>query len=78
MKTAVSLPDAVFEEAEELAERFGTSRSELYRLALEDFLRRHNPDRVRDAMNAALERIGEKDTDFANAAASHILRKSEW
>ena len=35
MKVAVSVPDAVFEAVERLAERRGCSRSSLYRQALE-------------------------------------------
>lgn len=34
MKTAISLPDSVFEEAEALAQQLGLSRSELYTKAL--------------------------------------------
>ena len=78
MKTAISLPDAVFDEAEKLAHRSGMSRSELYRLALEDYLALHDTDRVRDAINAALERIERADNDFVNAAASRVLAKTEW
>jgi predicted DNA-binding protein len=36
MKTAISLPDEVFESAEQLAKRLGKSRSELYALAIND------------------------------------------
>jgi metal-responsive CopG/Arc/MetJ family transcriptional regulator len=42
MKTAISLPDKVFEEAESLAQRLGLSRSELYTKALEAYLSRYN------------------------------------
>ena len=42
MKTAISLPDLVFEEAEALASQLGLSRSELYTKALQAYLRRHN------------------------------------
>jgi antitoxin MazE6 len=38
MKTAVSIPDPVFDAAEELASRLGVSRSELYARALSEFL----------------------------------------
>ena len=38
MKTAISLPDELFEEAESLASRLGMSRSGLYAAALEDFM----------------------------------------
>ena len=45
MKTAISLPDLVFEEAEALASQLGLSRSELYTKALQAYVRRHNRDR---------------------------------
>ena len=38
MKTAVSLPDELFERAEELAARLGKSRSQVYREALAEYL----------------------------------------
>jgi hypothetical protein len=34
MKTAISIPDAIFEQAEELAQKQGLSRSELYTKAI--------------------------------------------
>lgn len=39
MKATISLPDPVFEAAEELAERLGMSRSQLYTQAVEAFVR---------------------------------------
>ena len=41
MKTAISLPDKTFQEAEKLAKRLRISRSELYARTLEHFLRAH-------------------------------------
>ncbi len=38
MKTAISVPDHVFEAAEEYARRMGLSRSELYSSAVAEFL----------------------------------------
>ncbi|HLO49324.1 MAG TPA: hypothetical protein VK211_12980 [Kamptonema sp.] len=46
MKTAISLPDPIFAEAEALAQRLGISRSELYTEALKAYLRRHNRERI--------------------------------
>ena len=40
MKTAVSLPDSVYEQAERYARRKGITRSELYRRALQSYLER--------------------------------------
>lgn len=46
MKTAISLPDQIFEEAEVLAQKLGISRSELYTEALKVYLRRYNRERI--------------------------------
>lgn len=51
MKTAVSLPDLLFQSAERLAARMGVSRSELYRRALEDLLARHDESQVTAQLN---------------------------
>ncbi|MEB3336096.1 MAG: ribbon-helix-helix domain-containing protein [Leptolyngbyaceae bacterium] len=46
MKTAISLPDSVFEQAEALAKQLGVSRSELYTKALQAYLKRYNRDQI--------------------------------
>src|SRR6187551_3736952 len=53
MKTAISLPDDVFERAENTAKRLKLSRSELYARALSEFLSRHTADEVTRAINEA-------------------------
>jgi len=42
MKTAISLPDSTFEEAEALAQQLGWSRSGLYTKALQAYLKKYN------------------------------------
>ena len=51
MKTAISLPDAIFEEAEALAQKLGMSRSELYTEALKAYLRRYNREQILSKLN---------------------------
>jgi metal-responsive CopG/Arc/MetJ family transcriptional regulator len=51
MKTAISLPDLVFEEAESLARQLGVSRSELYTNALKAYLRKYNKDQILSKLN---------------------------
>ena len=51
MKTAISLPDPVFEEAESLAKQLGVSRSELYTKALRAYLSKYNHDRILSKLN---------------------------
>ena len=51
MKTAISIPDDIFQSAEQLAHRLGVSRSELYVQALKSYLQDHHEDGVTDALN---------------------------
>jgi predicted transcriptional regulator len=78
MKTAISLPDSVFAEAEALARRLAKSRSQLYTEALIEYLARHDPDTVTARLDEVLEDVGGVDDAFVNAAATAALRRSEW
>ncbi|MBD2491063.1 hypothetical protein [Aulosira sp. FACHB-615] len=51
MKTAISLPDSVFEEAEALAKHLGISHSELYTKALQAYLQKHNRNQILNQLN---------------------------
>jgi len=59
MKTAISIPDALFEAGEQTARRLGVSRSELYQRALRAYLREHRGDGVTEALNAVYGDRGE-------------------
>lgn len=78
MKAAVSIPDDVFEQADRLAEQLHTSRSQLYSRALKEFLARHAPDQVTEAMNRVCDAVGEQPDAFARRAARNVLKKSAW
>ncbi len=78
MKTAVSIPDELFEQVEQLARRLDTSRSHVYRKALEDYIARHDVDRVRESLDKALSDLSAPEHEFARAAAIKILERSEW
>lgn len=78
MKTAVSIPDEVFDEAERLARRMKRPRSEIYSRALAEYVARHAPDRVTEAMNRTLAEITERADDFSRAASRRVLERSEW
>lgn len=51
MKTAVSLPDPVFEAAEQLARRLRLSRSQLYAEAIRRFVAEHRGRGVTELLN---------------------------
>jgi metal-responsive CopG/Arc/MetJ family transcriptional regulator len=78
MKTAVSIPDDVFEKVERFARRAKRSRSEVFSAALREYMARHSPDEVTVAINQALENIGNEKDEFVAAAARRVLEKTEW
>jgi metal-responsive CopG/Arc/MetJ family transcriptional regulator len=78
MKTAISIPDDIYLGAERLARRTKRSRSRLFSDALKEYLARHAPDEVTDAMNRACAEAGEGKSPFVAAASRRILERSEW
>ena len=51
MKTAISIPDSLFIAAEQLAERLGISRSELYQRAVNIFIKNYKYTGITEALN---------------------------
>lgn len=51
MKTSVSIPDDLFQAADELARRLGSTRSGLYALALSEFVARYCADHITAQLN---------------------------
>lgn len=78
MKTAVSIPDDIFERAEGWARRMRQSRSEVYSRALREYVSRHSPDEVTEAMNRVCDVVKEPADPFRTAAARRVLKRSEW
>jgi len=78
MKAAVSIPDDVFVQADQLARRLKTSRSRLYSRAISEFLARHAPDQVTEEMNRVCDEVGEELDPFIRVAARRVLERSEW
>jgi metal-responsive CopG/Arc/MetJ family transcriptional regulator len=78
MKTAVSIPDDVFEKVERLARRGKRSRSEVFSAALREYVARHAPDEVTEAVNRVCDQVGDQRDEFVAAAGREILEKTEW
>jgi predicted transcriptional regulator len=78
MKTAVSIPNDVFEDAERLASRLRTSRSKLYARALAEFVARHDDDRITALMDQAVLEAGGKSDTFLDAAAKQAMQRADW
>jgi metal-responsive CopG/Arc/MetJ family transcriptional regulator len=80
MKTAVSLPDPLFEEADRLARQLGKSRSQLYAQALREYLERHREDDITRRLNEIYDAEPElAKLDPVLAAMQFMsLPKEEW
>jgi predicted transcriptional regulator len=78
MKTAVSIPDDLFRQAEELARRLGKTRSQVYREALTEYVFRFNPTQVTNALDALVEELTPEHDEWLGEAARRTLERSEW
>jgi metal-responsive CopG/Arc/MetJ family transcriptional regulator len=78
MKTAVSIPDEVFDGAERLARRTKKSRSQLFSDAVREYVARHAPEYVTEAMDRVCAELGQPPDEFVSSAAQHTLERSEW
>jgi metal-responsive CopG/Arc/MetJ family transcriptional regulator len=78
MKTAVSVPTDVYEQAEELARRTGRTRSEIYSTALRDYLAHQQALPVTAAMDEVVGEIDPQPDPFLDAAARATLAQAEW
>lgn len=78
MKTAISVPDDVFESADELASELGVSRSALYATAMAEYLAKHRGADITARLN---EVYGELDSRLPAAfrkGQAKTIGKSEW
>lgn len=78
MKTAISLPDGVYKRAERTAKRLKKSRSQLYAEAVAEYIARHDPDEVTEAMDRVCEAVDSRPDPALARAARQALQRTEW
>lgn len=78
MKTAISVPDEVFESADELAEELGMSRSELYSTAVAEYLAKHRARDVTAKLNEVYARESSGLPPEVRRAQARSVGKSDW
>jgi metal-responsive CopG/Arc/MetJ family transcriptional regulator len=78
MKTAISIPDDVFADADQLARKLQQSRSQLYSRAVREYVARHTDDEVTGALDALYAQETSALGEFGRAAAKRTLEHSEW
>jgi metal-responsive CopG/Arc/MetJ family transcriptional regulator len=77
MKTAISIPDDLFADAEELARELKKSRSRLYGDAVREYVARHSAESITESLDRVCDAV-ECCNDFAGAAARRTFERSDW
>ena len=78
MKTAISIPDGLYAEAEQLARRLNWPRSRLYADAVREYLARHDPDAITEAYNRVCDLVETQPDPGITLAGRQLLAQVEW
>lgn len=78
MKTAISLPDELFEAGEEAAHHLGVSRSQLYADALRAYLQRRSQHWIREALDRVYATESSELDPAITAAQAALLDEEDW
>ncbi len=57
MKTAISLPENLYEDAQRTAQAMGIPRSQLFAIALEEYINRHKKEKITEKLNEVYKNI---------------------
>ena len=78
MKTAISISDDVFLEAEQAAHQMGLSRSKLYSMAILEFVQNHNPDTITARLNKVYDQYDSRLDDDIIQLNNNLLSQEDW
>lgn len=78
MKTAISLPDPLFAEAEQVAKRLRMSRSKLYAKAIGRFVKQHRSRSVTEQLNDVYSKEESTLDPVLYALQLKSLPREEW
>ncbi len=78
MKTAISIPDSVFQSAENLAQRLGLSRSELYARAVNEYISTHKYQSVKKKLNEVYDSIDSEMEEDISSMQFRSISKENW
>ncbi|HKW13131.1 MAG TPA: hypothetical protein VJS69_01460 [Candidatus Krumholzibacteria bacterium] len=79
MKTAISIPDDLFQAAERTARKLKISRSELYQRAITHFLQQHGSDIVRESLDRVYSKKSNRGLDpMIRAISEQMIMDEDW
>jgi len=82
MKTAISVPDALFHEVEKAAKENRSSRSEVFVIAVREYLEKRKSKKILDDLNSALA-VAETAEEYSGRQKikkrfAKVVRKERW
>ena len=78
MKTAISIPNPIFEAAEDMAGRLGMSRSEFFTTAVSDYMRTHKYYNITETLNQVYSQTRAAVDEELASMQMHSIPKEEW
>ncbi len=78
MKTAISIPDSLFTEAEKLAKRLGMNRSQLYSRAVENFVENNRSRNITKLLNDVYKKEESKVDKVLYKMQIESMDNDEW
>ena len=78
MKTAISISDEVFLEAEQTAQKLGLSRSRMYSMAIIEFIQAHNPEAITAKLNQVYSTVDSRLDDDLIQANYDLFSRDVW
>ena len=82
MKTAISVPDEIFESADALAGKLHVTRSKLYSMALEQFIKENEKENTTQKINEYIEKYGQPIDqaflDFGLREMREMTKNDTW
>ncbi len=78
MKTAISVRDNLFERVEKYAKEEKISRSQLFSVAVEEYLDKRERESLKEKINAVCDKVDTSLDPFWKKKQSKILSKDKW
>jgi metal-responsive CopG/Arc/MetJ family transcriptional regulator len=78
MKTAVSIDDAVYQRAEEVATLMEVSRSRLYTQAISEYVQNHDSDSITEQLNQYYQSHQTPLDDDIKQATYDLFASEDW
>jgi len=78
MKTAISIPDPIFQAAEGLAHRLGMSRSQLYAKAIAEYMESHRDQNVTELLNSIYSEESPSLNKKLRSMQAKSIPKEDW